>query len=409
MKKYNEKIHTLLSYLYQFRVLTYDQIYQSVFSDCTDSYCQKILKSAVSEFAAVCKNGFYLKDSYYTISRTGITLLKSWGIIRIEDKNEVIFPDKLLSSSDIKLADTKVSHQLALNQFVLDFFATGIPAKYYDEIYVSSIFRNIRPDGVLLIGNTCYFLEMDMATERKQRLMQKWESYRNFLTSGEQEKLGYKIRVLFIIESADITTRTKNLEEYILDNLSDFISPTFNIYIGKSQPLLSLIQKQQKKEPPEIVSLLQDRGFSVTSGLFKTDMLSGYSYRYYVYKKRKDGGIETVNGIPVEFVLDDATGEVSNLLVAKNTTLYPSFAAAFGNSQGRNIPYVVSLPSVRDAYHIQKIRDTFDYDISFITPERFSKMPIFEALFSIDRYGNYWHYKKDNPKIRIEEGVLSSL
>lgn len=61
-----------------------------------------------------------------------------------------------------------VNHQLSLNEFVLRFRDNySFPFSYYDEKYVSQIFSDMRPDGLLKINDNYYFLEMDMCSERK--------------------------------------------------------------------------------------------------------------------------------------------------------------------------------------------------------------------------------------------------
>ena len=61
-----------------------------------------------------------------------------------------------------------ISHQLSLNNFALS-FRHNYPSDftYYDEKFVSQIFSDIRPDGIIKLGNNYFFLEMDMCSERK--------------------------------------------------------------------------------------------------------------------------------------------------------------------------------------------------------------------------------------------------
>ena len=49
MDKLNAKAHLILSYLYQLRVLSYNEIKEFIIPDLSESYADKILKSLVKD------------------------------------------------------------------------------------------------------------------------------------------------------------------------------------------------------------------------------------------------------------------------------------------------------------------------------------------------------------------------
>lgn len=413
MEKYNLKIHKVLSFIYRFRVLNYSQIYTLVFSDSEDSYCHYTLRLLCGKLGLLEKNGYYRADSCYFLTRKAMSYLKKNGIVSLNN-DEISYLDEYYTASELKLNDNILSHQLALNQFVVDFRSKidNTEFTYYDEIYISSIFDNIRPDGILRVGNICYFLEMDMNTERKSRLINKWENYRKFLTTGQAEELEFEIKVLFILGGniADSNKRKCDLSEYILDNLEDKISNRFNIYIDNSKNLIDFIIRDIKGNIESLDKLLLWKGFKVTPANFVDAGLSGYSYSTYIYKPSKNGMIEVEGGVPIEFIVDYCYW--GNILTLKNISYFDTFSGAYLSHNKRNINYLLVVNSVKDAFDLVKqinLKCSLDY-IYFITMDRLKNYETFnEAIFKMDLDGSYYHFKKDNIKIRIDEGKIKKL
>lgn len=413
MDKYNLKIHTVLSYIYRLRVLSYSQIYSLIFSECEDSYCHYTLRLMYGKLGLIEKIGYYREDSYFFLTRKGVSYLKKNGIIGFENQDKIEFLEEYYTASELKLNENIVSHQLSLNQFVIDFksIADEIDYKYYDEIYISSVFDNIRPDGLLCIGDTCYFLEMDMNTERKSRLVNKWENYRRFVTSGQAEELNVSIKVLFILGGnlSDQNKRKVHLSEYIMDNIEDKISSNFNIFIDDNNNLIELILNDCGKiNGKKIDSLLQWKGLKLSLANFADEKLKGFSYNYYVYKSSNKGTLDVEGGVPIEFIMDYYYwGEI---LTLKNIQFFDVFSVNYLSQNKRNINYLIVVNSVNEAYSLISSYNISCDRLYFITTDRLKKSSSFnEAIFKIEKDGAYYHFKNDNINIRIDEGKIKKL
>ena len=78
----------------------------------------------------------------------------------------------ILKVKDIEVEDKFASHQIALNDFVLEFKKKAGKINYFDEKFMSGLI-NIRPDGMIRLENADLFLEQDMGTESAKQLRDK--------------------------------------------------------------------------------------------------------------------------------------------------------------------------------------------------------------------------------------------
>lgn len=368
------KKHLILSYLFNLRVLTYDQIFSLAFRGLSDCYCHKLINGLCKD-GYVEKNGTVKTDSYYSITRKGASFLKKNGIYAIQkiDGENIEFPDYPVTASRSVIAAPYVKHQLSLNQFVID-FRNRFPYtdfSYYDEIFVSSLFRIIRPDGILKVGSTYYFLEMDMNTERKSSLMRKWENYRKFLASGEVGKLEGRICVLFILGGTvkDKSFRADSIARFVGDNLEYSLSPKFNIYADTKDNLLALIKKQMSGPLQEIPSVFSKAGFKVSDGTFEEGRLKDFYFLLHLERKDKD----------MFFVFDDFSD--GNLLVQKNLRQFPKFSAVYKSIYGKFPKYIIMVKNEDDVLRLTQRMGGMIKNVYFTTRERLLVKKFPESLF----------------------------
>jgi len=404
--RYNNKTHKILSLLYCLRVLSYKQIKTYIFDaeNLSETYCEKNLKLLVSS-SYVEKNGYYKEESYYFITKQGISFLKEFGVISVNGKESSFFP-KYKTATSIKIKDVYVQHQLSLNEFVLQFRSEfpQVCFEYYDEIYTSSIIDNIRPDGVLKIGETLYFLEMDMNTERKTRLMNKWNNYRNFFTSPSYYNLGLNIRVVFIL-GGDVgkkSTRKYELQSYIDEYLQDVISDRFNVIIGTQGYLLS--QLRDYSEPAYKVQKILQKHFRVSKGRFSDSSLMDFSFDSYAYKPDKMNQIVIEHGVPLEFVVDDYCSGC--LYVYKKIKHFPKILMIYRQKKNKDLRYIVFVEDEQQALTLSKSANTFSPYILFTTRERMLKKSLYEALFYIDSEYQMFHFYENDLTIPVLEKKL---
>ena len=85
---------------------------------------------------------------------------------------------------DLKMNPKIINHQMHLNSFAMELasYAGGQASfRYFDEKLMPPASNFMMPDAMAELDNCYLFLEMDMGTEAKGRLAQKWNSYRTFL------------------------------------------------------------------------------------------------------------------------------------------------------------------------------------------------------------------------------------
>ena len=174
--KYNKLNHEILSRLYQFRVLSYSEIYNYIFKskNLKESYCDKILKTVLLKNGFAKKSGYYKSEATYQITQKGINYLKKTGIIKLDGLSLEDDP-LMLTASELRMKENIVKHQTSLAHFILEWSSTD-RFDYYDEKYVSKILNGVKPDGLVITDDIYYFVEMDMNTERKTSLLKKWNS-----------------------------------------------------------------------------------------------------------------------------------------------------------------------------------------------------------------------------------------
>lgn len=401
-KRLIKKEHIILSKVYQLRVMTYPQIFTYIVKDSTENYCSKLVKNLVSN-NYLEKTGTRKTNFKYYITNKGISYLRDNGIYTI-GSSELQTYSKFLTAEQIRISDKVSNHQLALNDFVLSYEQTS-PSDfiYYDEKYVSNIFNNIRPDGLIKTDDAYYFLELDMNTERKNRLIQKWESYRLFFRSYDADKFGENIKVLFIIEGNTKVQekRSNELSKYIYDNLYTYISDKINFYIGSKQ---ELFDNAIYHTDEDIVAFFTSYGFLNKKLYFKN--MGNIQYDSYIYKTNSEKKIMSLNGDAMDFLVDNYMDK--NSYVYLKYVTFDTFNAYFSSKFKRDIKYIIIVSEETVAFNLIKSSDVNNANVYFTTKERLSCNDFFAALFKIDTFGNLYHFK-DDLKNQIQEKNLGEL
>lgn len=413
---YGEKIHIILSKLYQLRVMSYNDIYSFIFGSegLSESYCQKILKNIV-KCNYVEKVGRFTDSSYYFLKRDGIKFLKTYGVIPIGKKkvDDAIFFSEFLYPSRLKVEEIYVNHQLSLNHFVLRFeqMFSGFDFSYYDEIHVSSFIPNVRPDGLIKINNNCYFLEMDMGTERKSRLMSKWESYRNFLNSNVGSSFDYNIEMLFILggKQKSYGRRSWIIRKYLSDFLEDKINFDFNVKLDTENNLLNNINNDLRENVLiDYKQIFSPHGFNFISDCKNSEFLSGFIFDKYICKLNQNKKIVTNSGFVLDFYVDNFTD--GNMYVYKKVKEFNMIASCYSLQKKRNIHYLIITNSESEAYTLLKNDNAFYDGLYFTTINRLSSLPFYEAVFTLDSMGTVYHFTSLSFDSSIAEPIkLESL
>lgn len=380
------KEHQILSALYNLRCLNFNQIYALCFNRCSERSCTNQLSKMVSA-KLISKSGYHRDTAYYMLCKKGIDYLREKGVVPLDcNKHGIIYADSILSAGKVALKPQISAHQLALNQFVMDFMNCypDIFFDYYDEKYISKIFSQIRPDGIIKTSHCLYFLEMDMNTEREARLLQKWESYHAFLSSSEYYENKLPIKVLFILGNiSDKSGRKYALREYIDRNLRGEISDEFNLFVGTPEDLLKIFSSEESPLP----KIFRKKGFSVKEKGRLSDDLPEFDY--------------VITHDALSFAVIDYTDE--SMLDYKNIVFYPKYSALYNE----NLRYLVVAKSEAEAYRLQQ-QTLNSSGIYFSTVKRLNDYTFPSALFQFGDKTLY-HFGDAEFLIKKQEAYIQTL
>ena len=380
------KEHQILSAIYNLRCLNFAQIYTLCFKGCSERSCTNQLSKMVSA-KLISKSGYHRGTAYYMLCKKGIDYLREKGVVPLDcNKGGIIYADSILSAGKVALKPQIASHQLSLNQFVMDFMNCypDIAFDYYDEKYISKIFSQIRPDGIIKTSHCLYFLEMDMNTEREARLLQKWESYHAFLSSSEYFENKLPIKVLFILGNiSDKSGRKYALREYIDRNLRGEITDEFNLYIGTPDDLLKVFSSEESPLPEIFIK----KGFSVKEKGVLSDELPEFDY--------------VITHDSLTFAVIDYTDE--SMLDYKNIVFYPKYSALYKG----NLRYLVVTKSEAEAYRLQQ-QTLNSSGIYFSTIKRLREYTFPSALFQFGDKTIY-HFGDAELFVKKQEAYIQTL
>jgi hypothetical protein len=415
--------------IYQFRCLNENQIYQLHFQQVIafdESMSKEHANTRIQEMLelGVIKDVEYnSEERVYFMTPLGIEAIVRFFEIpeNFYDAQKKAVKRGYYRASELELYPKNINHQVYLNQFVVDFTSMKIDSawKYYDEKYVSQ-YNSIRPDGMLSVYDTDFFLEMDMGTESRKQLCEKWEHYRNFLISREYAYREKRIVVLFIVEgNNDMTKERIDLVKYtIYERLLDVLHGSeFEIYVGTSNELLSLLKHRLIPASKEGVDPYNDRikkaleekhGFIVSDGDKIKDVFDGTQFTYFIRRISENYKTLHEEGRVQEYLVDDYFFDPPTVIakvayMEKNNTL-------FKHRFKRDISYVIIGKTEEQLYRDLKMVDLLGLkNIFFSTYHRLRDKPFHEAVFQFDLFGDYHHFTNNGLAVRVFEGSLETI
>ncbi|WCK57743.1 replication-relaxation family protein (plasmid) [Aneurinibacillus sp. Ricciae_BoGa-3] len=428
LKSLSQRDVEALRSIYMFRCLTQQQLYQLHYSKSL------LTNEAISNETAIKKISellsFHLieeveritkifgeSEPVYFLTPLGIEVIRYCFDLptNIYDAKKQVVKRGYYRASELKIYPKNINHQVHQNQFVIDFMLQneGVNWKYYDEKYVGQ-FTSIRPDGMITMLDTDFFIEMDMATESKKQLFEKWENYRNFLNSREYAYKERKIVVLFICDGTARTQERADLVRYtIYERIIDIMDADFEIYIGTKEELLTLLHDKLipslKGELPIYRSIQQifteKHSFDVASGYILKDTFEGTEHGLYIRKVKDNNHILVENKRVQEFVVDEYS--YSPLSVISKIAYSDKHNAFFKRKFNRDICYIVIAESEQQIQRDLKVVDLIGVkNVYFTTFERLNSLPFHEALFQFDFLGNIHHFANSGLEERIFEQTM---
>lgn len=329
----NKKDLEVLHNIYLLRCLTVSQIYLNYYQEDytgVQDFRNKKLHELL-ETGAIEEILFSADNSAIFLTRLGIDVVVSEFKIPINIVNENGQVSRgYHRAHELKLQPKNIPHQVHLNQFMIDFKTIyqyknlTIPWEYYDEKYLSQ-YRKIRPDGMIRMLDVDLFLEMDMSTESKAQLTEKWKNYKWFLNSAEHRN-DQKVIVLFIIENTDLIENRKNLIKLTAgDIVLDDIDDTFEIIVGTKEELLTIVFnqlipdiKKTNYRKANIVNLLTSRyGFNVSDASILQKKLGNQDYGFFVRKLDESNNLlveyNRIQGFLVDYCYRDSLSTIAKI------------------------------------------------------------------------------------------------
>lgn len=406
--------------IYLHRCLTYKQIFRMHFLKMFETVkdFEDTLLKKWSDMGLVKK--IYFRHNNYVLFLT----TRGVDILRIEyefpsnvlDDNKQVIQRGYFRANELEMHPRLINHQVYLNQFVIDFrryckvsdnqYETNLyqKLKYYDEKHISS-YSNIRPDGLISLMDIDFFIEMDMSTESKKQLEEKWERYRRYLASrdfqsGRNEN---KIIVLFIIENSKDLEKRKNLVKLTASQvlLDKFDSQYFDLHIGSSKELLNIVFNDilpsfecRSQNQNSLLSVFAKEDFLVSHGYNIKQRFENIEYNYYIRKTNKDGSLKVSGSRPIEFLVDDY--RTNAMSVITRISYHMKNNTSFKASYGRNIPLLVITNSIQNVFDDLNLVD-FDFErnslIYFALMDDILENTIDACIFQIDNFGNIYKFK----------------
>lgn len=312
---------------------------------------------------------------------------------------------------ELKMNPKIIPHQMRLNAFEMEMETYLKPQdpnyRYFDEKFMPRASDYMMPDGVIALSGSYIFLEMDMGTEDTKRLAQKWNSYRIFLNSPGFAYQGKPITMLFILDGVKWPdVRKRNVSKPLLKHIGDRITGNFEVYLDTPEKLHELMKRKISSPgaaAPEEAMVCQDivgQGFSLSKPQFLASLET--SAAYYIRKLTEDKKILIEDGRPQEFLLDIWLD--GRLSIARNMTRYQQTAGKLIQMAGREIPYVVVVPSEPAAISLLRIIDIPQpKGVFFTSPSRLASCSWSEALFRYDQLGNLMHFQDASLTATVHE------
>lgn len=310
------------------------------------------------------------------------------------------------AASKLKLAPGKIRHQIHLNSFVLRFKKlakdNGLSYKYYDEAF-TGLFNTMRPDGIIELSSCDIFLEMDMATERADSLLRKWDHYRNYLKTKEYQYREKRTLIFFITGNVKrVRQRRDTVLSTLNRNLFDQVNANFDIYIGDEDRLMAILKDQFIDRYSDFSTrllqlkelLFYSHGFTSSMAYNLVTSMQEVPFDLYIRRLNERQNIVVKDGRAQEFLVDCYINEPVSIL--QKIAFYRASAVCVQAQFGREIPYLVVVEDPKSIYRDLSVLDIRSVEnVFFTTVQRLKTMALCEAVFAFDGVGNMYHYTDD--------------
>lgn len=401
-----EKDISLFSYIYEFKVLSLNQCWRLVYSDSTVNTCSSQLFLLHEEGYLLCSPDA-VRSYTFTLTTLGIKTLyreRGWPL-EIEDEwgkkiRNYKWPTELAVRKNI------LSHQLALNDFLIDFilrWKTEDTCGVSYRLEAEKGFRDIeffRPDATIILKgsdgkNTFLFIEQDMGFESRRQLTEKWDRYRKFVETHRGDDEVNRMIMLFIVDydtskalphnmdfsdmPACFAFRTREVCRSINGLLPSMLDGFFDTFINTKDVLMDCVFQRiipscagKSRFEREVMTKIfrEQLGLRVTKVTKIRSRFHDTSFTYYA-RKEEGGGIgKDSRGRAIAYLMDDTSFTPLSLLAK---AMHMERTNAFSASYDSRFPHCTYLVYTPDASRFRELmkyceigecRDTEVWDAS---------------------------------------------
>lgn len=243
----------ILNYLYNLRCATLTQIVSLINAKrpTKSAFSPNYLRNrfiVLVKKSVIFKDSLKNKDNIFQITALGIECLREHNDVPNEIKFNDRFSRGYFTCNELKLSPPSYMHQLSLNDFIVSSALARLPLEP-NTLFRVLFYHIFKPDGILSAQNTDIFLEMDMCTESKKVLQQKWERYKHYLSHYKQSKFN---TLFFIINNTSIRktnldTRIAFARNTMFEEMITHFDGYTDAYVGSSEQLIPALKNTFEK------------------------------------------------------------------------------------------------------------------------------------------------------------------
>lgn len=403
--KITERDAQALKSIYDLRCLTGSQIYQLHYSvnvrtnkPVADTFCKSKINIFL-DLGLIEGTSFYLNgknDTAYFLTSLGVDLIRVHFNLahNIFDTSRKVISRGYLRPSELKINSRLIPHQIYLNQFYIDFTKLNLNFHYtYQDAKHATKFFDVAPDGILTAKDTYYFLEMDLGTESRKLLTEKWQHYKAFLNSESFLFIERKVVVLFILENiSDIEQRRNLVKLTAYEELREKLGYSFDIYVGSRNYILNCLSNKLLPNSIEssplplknISDILSNyHGISCRPAAYASEItLDSKSFTYL--SKLEEG-----TSLDFLLICDHYYDPISTF---SKIYYFERTKDLFYNKISKAINFLIIVESIENLYNDLKLTNLTYINIFFSTVERLENLPFEQALFQLDTQGNLYTF-----------------
>lgn len=397
-EKYTERDFQALYSIYKYRCLSFDQLYEMHYRMSikgTKEVTPEYFKKKIVSFK---KDNFIEEEIHndrnipplFSLTTDGIKCIKEYFNLpsNIYDENKRKTTRGYLTYSEVKISYKFMPHQYNLNCFAIDakaiFDKYNMQNEYFDEKHIPS-YLTIRPDGMTITDKFDIFYEMDMGTETKNQLNQKWEHYRAFLRSSKNDPNRKKIIMFICRDKGRIDNRISLIKDSVSKYFMDCLGPDVEMYIGTPKKLTAILKTKVVQEYfgignalcEDLRKALVGAGYQVADGEQLKPLFANHSFLYYIKSTNNDR----------DFMVSEFFGEPISTIY--NAQFYNNLRQEYIKMYKKETPLLVVATSEETIIKNLEVFNVMDSSIFYTTIERLKKLPFHQAIFKYDHSNMY--------------------